>query len=77
MASSYLILDEYLRFLDKGNGMEKASASILDVGVSAALAQVERDQNTYVKRGAVYEWSRDMENDTEGCGSASEKDLEW
>ena len=33
MKSSYLILDEYMRFLDKGDGEEKASDSILNVGV--------------------------------------------
>lgn len=74
MASSYLIVDEYLRFLDKGNGVEKASASILDVGVRAALAQIEWDQEAYVKRGAVYEWSKDQ---AEGCGGGSAKELEW
>jgi radical S-adenosyl methionine domain-containing protein 2 len=31
MASSYLILDEYMCFLDKGKGKEKQSRSILDV----------------------------------------------
>ena len=32
MASSYLILDEYLCFLDKGSSVETQSPSILDVG---------------------------------------------
>ena len=35
MASSYLILDEYLCFLDKGGAKEKQSACILKVGVKA------------------------------------------
>jgi radical S-adenosyl methionine domain-containing protein 2 len=37
---SYLILDEYMRFLDKGDREEKASESILDVGVRKAMTQV-------------------------------------
>lgn len=78
MASSYLIIDEYLRFLDKGNGIEKASASILDVGVQAALAQVEWDQEAYHKRGAVYEWSKDRDESREGgCGAGLPDELQW
>lgn len=77
MASSYLIVDEYLRFLDKGNGIERASASILDVGVSTALAQVIWDQDAFEKRGAMYEWSRDLQSQSKGCGTVSLKDLEW
>ncbi|CZT22212.1 related to Radical S-adenosyl methionine domain-containing protein 2 [Ramularia collo-cygni] len=77
MAKSYLILDEYLRFLDKGDGVERASASILEVGVCEALAQVEWDQEAYVKRGAVYEWSRDLVEGEEGCGNGSAKELDW
>jgi radical S-adenosyl methionine domain-containing protein 2 len=37
MGSSYVIVDEFLRHLDKGNGEEKASASILEVGVERCL----------------------------------------
>ncbi|EME46021.1 hypothetical protein DOTSEDRAFT_86685 [Dothistroma septosporum NZE10] len=78
MASSYLIVDEYLRFLDKGNGIEKASASILEVGVQAALAQVEWDQEAYHKRRAVYEWSKDLEDAREdGCGGDLPESLQW
>lgn len=77
MASSYLMLDEHLRFLDKGGGVEKASASILDVGVSKALAQVIWDQEAYVERGAVYDWSRESLDESKGCGGASSKDMEW
>lgn len=78
MASSYLIVDEFLRFLDKGNGVEKASASILDVGVQKALAQVEWNQEAYHKRGAVYEWSKDIEDaGEEGCGAELPEEYQW
>jgi len=74
MASSYLILDEYLCFLDKGNGMEKQSSSILDVGVDRALAEVKWDRQAFVERGGLYEWSRDS---GAGCGSDLPEELEF
>lgn len=40
MKESYLILNEYMRFLDKGDGEEKASESILGAGVRKAMTQV-------------------------------------
>ena len=45
MKSSYLILDEYMRFLDKGDGEEKASDSILNVGVEKVLKDNRWDEN--------------------------------
>ncbi|KAI1157714.1 hypothetical protein F5B18DRAFT_665753 [Nemania serpens] len=67
MASSYLILDEYLCFLDKGTGAEKQSRSILDVGVQKALSE----------RGGVYNWTKEVaEENVGGCGSASDE-LSW
>jgi radical S-adenosyl methionine domain-containing protein 2 len=75
MASSYLILDEYMCFLDKGRGKEKQSLSILDVGVAQALREVHFDRVAFFKRGGEYAWSR--EDDTEGCGAGTSKELEW
>jgi radical S-adenosyl methionine domain-containing protein 2 len=76
MVSSYLILDEYLCFLDKGSGKEKQSSCILDVGVAKALEEVYWDEAAFVQRGGVYDWSKDLgEND--GCGSVDEVALEW
>ena len=40
MKSSYIILDEKMRFLDKGDGEETCSESILDVGVEKALEAI-------------------------------------
>jgi radical S-adenosyl methionine domain-containing protein 2 len=75
MASSYLILDEYLCFLDKGSGREKQSRSILDVGEAEALEEINFDKEAFVKRGGLYAWSKEV--DEGGCGSAESKELEW
>ena len=75
MASSYLILDEYLCFLDKGSGRERQSKSILDVGVAKALDEIKFDRDAFVNRGGLYAWSKEVEE--ESCGSAEAKELEW
>ncbi|KAI1820651.1 hypothetical protein F4861DRAFT_522218 [Xylaria intraflava] len=76
MASSYLILDEYLCFLDKGAGVEKQSQSILKVGVQNALQEVHWDEEAFKERGGMYEWSRDVlgEGAGTGCGSV---EVDW
>ncbi|KAL1983479.1 hypothetical protein VTN96DRAFT_10300 [Rasamsonia emersonii] len=63
MRSSYLILDEYMRFLNKGVG--EPTESILDVGVQRALEHVYWDQNSFYERGGIYDWSKEPE----GCAS--------
>jgi len=55
MKGSYLILDEFIRFLDKCDGEEKASQSILEVGVKKAMTQVRWDRNAFVERGGFYD----------------------
>ncbi|KAF4773295.1 hypothetical protein HER10_EVM0009523 [Colletotrichum scovillei] len=78
MAGSYLLLDENLRFLDKGNGPMKKSESLLDVGVKKAMLQVAWDKSAFDKRGGVYEWRKPQAGSAEGgCNSESKKDLEW
>lgn len=52
---SYLILDEYMRFLDKHS---EPSTSILEVGVHAALKEVYWDQTAFVEREGYYDWIR-------------------
>ena len=69
MAKSYLILDEYMRFLDRDG--RKPSESILDVGVHQALQSVFWDQKSFKERGGIFEWSRDLQ-----CGNDQER-LEW
>ncbi|EZF74177.1 hypothetical protein H105_03885 [Trichophyton soudanense CBS 452.61] len=73
MAKSYLILDEYMRFLDR-DGREP-SASILDVDVFTALGQVYWDETSFNRRGGVYDWNR--ETNQSSCGSGDSKALKW
>jgi radical S-adenosyl methionine domain-containing protein 2 len=49
MKSSYLILDEYMRFLDR-EGREP-NGSILEVGVERALEEVFWDEEGFEERG--------------------------
>lgn len=58
MAKSYLILDEYLRFLDRTG--QQPSRSILEVGVEKALRSVFWDKESFEKRGGVYAWNEEM-----------------
>ena len=75
MKDSYLILDEDMCFLDKGDGQEVKSDSILKVGVKKAMAQVKWDQNAFVKRGGFYDWTKTSEG---GCGDGdAAKKLDW
>ena len=67
MKDSYLILDEYMRFLDKGNNPSK---SILEVGVKKALDAVYFDEKSFEERGGVYDWGKGS------CGDKSES-LKW
>ncbi|PQE05398.1 Radical S-adenosyl methionine domain-containing 2 protein [Rutstroemia sp. NJR-2017a BBW] len=67
MKDSYLILDEYMRFLDKGND---PSASILEVGVEKALQSVFWDEKNFIHRGGIYDWTKETHED-------SNKLLDW
>ncbi|CAH1112729.1 unnamed protein product [Psylliodes chrysocephalus] len=59
MQNSYLILDEYMRFLDCTSGLKLPSKSILDIGVSNALQFSGFDEAMFKKRGGVYKWSKE------------------
>ncbi|KAL2098791.1 hypothetical protein ACEWY4_005271 [Coilia grayii] len=58
MRDSYLILDEYMRFLDCREGRKDPSKSILDVGVEEAIQFSGFDEKMFVKRGGKYVWSK-------------------
>ncbi|TVY85455.1 Radical S-adenosyl methionine domain-containing protein [Lachnellula suecica] len=60
MKDSYLILDEYMRFLDKGNDPSK---SIFEVGVSEALRSIFWDEKSFLERGGIYDWTRAGDKD--------------
>jgi radical S-adenosyl methionine domain-containing protein 2 len=79
MASSYLILDEYLRFLGQGGGQEGKSEVILEVGVAKALKQINWDEESFHARGGIYDWSAKDASKADGCGGGLQgsEDLEW
>lgn len=58
MCNSYLILDEYMQFLNCQGGKKIASKSLLDIGVDEALDRSGFDEKTFLKRGGVYVWSK-------------------
>ena len=71
MKSSYIILDEYLRFLSKGDKYGE-SKSILDVeNVEELLATTDYDQTTFEDRGGIYPWTKQS-----SCGEIDPK-YQW
>ncbi|KAJ8288629.1 hypothetical protein COCON_G00012880 [Conger conger] len=58
MRDSYLILDEYMRFLDCREGRKDPSNSILDIGVENAIQFSGFDEKMFLKRGGKYVWSK-------------------
>jgi len=81
MKSSYLILDEFMRFLDKGNDDEYViSESIIDVDVEKALSQIKWDLDSFLLREGEYDWSSHddsfLDSSLESC-SSQDKSLEW
>lgn len=71
MAKSYLILDEYLRFLDRTG--QQPSRPILEVGVERALQSVFWDEDAFLERGGLFEWKKPQSEEA-GCGG---KEIEW
>lgn len=63
MRSSYLLLDEYMRFLNKG--VKEPTKSILEIGVQAALGDVYWDEEGFGERGGIYDWTREVEHERE------------
>lgn len=71
MKSSYIIVDEYLRFLSKGD-VYKESASILDVDdINSLLQSTDYEHNTFIERGGEYDWKKES-----ACDS-SVPEFEW
>lgn len=71
MKSSYIILDEYLRFLSKGD-VYKETQSVLDVDdVDLLLQSTDYEHNTFMERGGEYNWTKVFT-----CNS-SVPELEW
>lgn len=72
MKSSYLLLDEHLRFLNKGTG--EPTASIIDVPVATALNGVYWDKESFHHRGGIYDWKKEGDG---GCASEKDPALEF
>eukprot|EP01112_Ceratiomyxa_fruticulosa_P022931 TRINITY_DN8560_c0_g1_i1.p1 TRINITY_DN8560_c0_g1~~TRINITY_DN8560_c0_g1_i1.p1 ORF type:complete len:269 (-),score=46.19 TRINITY_DN8560_c0_g1_i1:38-844(-) len=86
MRNSYIILDEYMRFLNCTAMKKEPSQSILEVGVETALQQCGFDDAMFHKRGGIYDWNRNrnIENinfnsNSETCANSCslDKKLEW
>jgi len=56
MAKSYLILDEYLRFLDRTG--KQPSGPILEVRVKKARESVFWGEGAFLERGGLYDWAK-------------------
>lgn len=73
MRSSYLILDEDMRFLDCSGGAKAPGPSLLDVGVAVAMKNCNFDNDAFISRDGVYEWSRSSETcSSETCSPVPE-----
>ncbi|KAH7166655.1 hypothetical protein DER46DRAFT_262461 [Fusarium sp. MPI-SDFR-AT-0072] len=77
MASSYLLVDGYMCFLDKGEGMMPKSESILKVGVEKAMGQVVWDKVSFLDRGGIYDWGRSDMVQKGGCRGGGNEKLQW
>jgi radical S-adenosyl methionine domain-containing protein 2 len=76
MASSYLLLDACMCFLDKVEGTMTQSMSILDVGVKKAMKEVKFDKKAFLDRKGIY-WDQ-PKLQKGGCGGAGgNKDLDF
>nr|XP_032815191.1 radical S-adenosyl methionine domain-containing protein 2 [Petromyzon marinus] len=58
MRDSYLILDEYMRFLNCTGGAKEPTCSVLDVGVESAIQHSGFDERMFLQRGGKYVWSK-------------------
>lgn len=72
MKSSYLLLDEYLCFLNKG--VKGKTGSVLEIGVQEALKDVYWDEEGFQERGGEYAWSKSSGG---GCGEGKNPELEF
>jgi len=81
MRTSYILLDEHLRFLDCSTNKKVPSKSILEVGVVEAMKQSGFDDNLFQQRGGIYNWSKEETPSASSSpcsqgGSAAVKDIE-
>jgi radical S-adenosyl methionine domain-containing protein 2 len=58
------------RFLNCANGGKTPGRSLLEVGVEEALKDAGFDDQAFIDRGGIFEWSRSKDNE-------KENPLEW
>lgn len=73
MQTSYLMLDEEMRFLDCSSGSKIPSKSILEVGVEMASKDAGFDYQKFTERNGIYDWTRSNNCDS-GCNNSN---LDW
>ncbi|CAE7312186.1 Rsad2 [Symbiodinium microadriaticum] len=69
MKDSYLILDEFMRFLNCTGGAKTPTASLRDVPVISALKGAGFDSKMFLTRGGVYDWTRQRADGCAGEGA--------
>jgi len=73
MKDSYLLIDEYWRFMDNDRG--SLSSSILEVGVDKALSQIKWSEDRFYERGGLYDWGKEDVKQS-SCGTDGDKAFE-
>ncbi|KAL7272862.1 hypothetical protein RUND412_004309 [Rhizina undulata] len=73
MRTSYLIMDEYLRLLNRGPD-GGPTEPILEIGVQEALKKAGWDEESFIERGGIYDWTRPAESCSSGASNGA---LDW
>ncbi|KAJ3312884.1 hypothetical protein HDU76_002774 [Blyttiomyces sp. JEL0837] len=84
MQNSYILLDEYLRFLNCSSGGKVPGRSILEVGVEEAMKEAGFDEEKFVERGGDFMFEKPgglrmlgrVFDSVEGCQGLKEE-LQW
>jgi radical S-adenosyl methionine domain-containing protein 2 len=76
MQTSYVLLDERMRFLDSSTGGKVPTSSVLDVGVQTAwqellgAAKQGFNVHAFTRREGIYDWQRNGAAASNACGKA-------
>jgi hypothetical protein len=72
MRTSYLILDEFMRFLDCSSNAKLPGPCILDVSIAEALKLSGFNETIFEERGGSFytEWTAETGNRSASCGSS-------
>jgi radical S-adenosyl methionine domain-containing protein 2 len=56
-----MLISTLCRFLDSSEGGKKPGRSILEVGVEQGLRNAGFDEQAFLDRGGIFQWSREDE----------------